>query len=107
MRSSTAIDRAGASRHTAVSPPSPIERDSLSRLVLGLVLAAGVAVILPSLPNGPSRAAAGEASLLAATLAAATVVVHTARGAGAWLGTKLVALGLGVAILFQAGGWAN
>jgi PAS domain S-box-containing protein len=107
MRSSTAIDRAGTPRHTAVGPPSPIERDSLSRLVLGLFAAAAVAVILPSLPNGPSRAAAGEASLLAATLAAATVVVHTARGGGAWLGTKLVALGLGVAILFQAGGWVN
>ena len=75
--------------------------------MLGLLLAAAVAVVLPSLPNGPSRATAGEASLLAATLAAATVVVHTARRAGAWLGTKLVAVGLGIAILFQAGGWVN
>lgn len=109
MRSQTAVPRVGTSRHAAIRPPptDAIERDLLSRLVFGLVVAAGVAVALPLIPHGPSRAAAGEASLLVATLTAATVVVQTARRQGAWLGARLVAVGLAVAGVGQVGGWLN
>ncbi|HEY3208249.1 MAG TPA: ATP-binding protein [Actinomycetota bacterium] len=109
MRSSTAIDRTGAPSKAAVrpSPSGPSERESLGLLVLGLAACAFVAVVLPWLPHGPSRAAAGEGSLLVATVTAAGVVLQTARRGGAWLGTRLVAIGLGVAGVSQAGGWVN
>jgi PAS domain S-box-containing protein len=109
MRPSTVVRHAGARPHAATStkPRGPVEREALSRLVLGLVASVGVAVILPSLPEGPSRAVAGEASLLVATITAAVVVFQTARRPGAWVGTRLVAIGLGVAAVSQAGGWIN
>jgi PAS domain S-box-containing protein len=109
MRPSTAVRNAGSPRHAAIRPASsgPDELDSLGRLVFGLVVAAGVAVVLPLVPHGPSRAAAGEGALLVATLIATGVVVRTARRRGAWLGTKLVAVGLAIAAASQAGGWLN
>src|SRR6266516_3696498 len=109
MRPSTVVRHAGARPHAATSakPRGPVEREALSRLVLGLVASVGVAVILPSLPEGPSRAVAGEASLLVATITAAVVVFQTARRPGAWVGTRLVAIGMGVAAVSQAGGWIN
>jgi PAS domain S-box-containing protein len=42
-----------------------------------------------------------------ATLMATGVVARSARRRGGWLGTKLVAIGLGVAAVSQAGGWLN
>ncbi len=109
MRSSTAIDRAGMPSNAAIrpSPPGSSERDSLGLLVLGLVASAISAVVLPLLPHGPSHAAAGEGSLLVATVTAAGVVLQTAKRRGAWRGTRLVAIGLGVAAVSQAGGWLN
>jgi PAS domain S-box-containing protein len=109
MRSSSAYPRAGTPRHAAIrhSALGPTERDSLGLLVLGLVVCAGVALALPTLPRGPSRGAAGEASLLVATITTAGVVLQTARRRGAWLGTRLVAFGLGVATVSQVGGWLN
>ena len=99
MRPSTAFGGARAPRHTAIlpSPSGPSELDSLGRLVLGVVASAFVAAILPWLPNGPSRASAGEGALLVATVMASGVVLRMARRRGAWLGTKLVAVGFAVA----------
>src|SRR6266508_3473976 len=111
MRSSTALDPdpSGARPNAAVrpSPSGPSELDSLGVLVLGLVASTIVAVVLPLLPNGPSYAAAGEGSLLVATVTAAGMVLQTAKRRGAWLGTRMVAVGLGVAAVAQAGGWLN
>jgi PAS domain S-box-containing protein len=109
MRSSSVYPRAGTPRHAAIrhSQLGQSERDSLGLLVLGLVACAGVAVALPTLPQGPSRGAAGEAALLVATITTAGVVLQTARRRGAWLGTRLVAFGLGVATVSQVGGWLN
>src|SRR6266540_868256 len=109
MRSSTALDPSGPRPNAAVrpSPSGPSELDSLGVLVLGLVASTIVAVVLPLLPNGPSYAAAGEGSLLVATVTAAGMVLQTAKRRGAWLGTRMVAVGLGVAAVAQAGGWLN
>jgi PAS domain S-box-containing protein len=83
------------------------ERDSVRLIVLGMVACAVIALVLPSFSGGPSHAAAGEVSLLVATVTAAGVVLKTARRSGAWLGTRLVAVGLGVATVTQVGGWLN
>jgi len=109
MRSSTALDDARARARANIRPLAVgvREHDSLRLLLLGLVAGAIVALGLPALPNGPSRAAAGEAALLVATVTTSGVVLKAARRQTAWMGTRLVALGLGVALVTQAGGWLN
>jgi PAS domain S-box-containing protein len=109
MRSSTALDDARARARASIRPLAigVREHDSLRLLVLGLVAGAVIALGLPALPRGPSRAAAGEAALLVATVTASGVVLKAARRQAAWMGTRLVALGLGVVLVTQAGGWLN
>jgi PAS domain S-box-containing protein len=92
----------------AVERPRPLRSDD--RLLLGIVAAGALATALAaSLPHALglrlSPRARGEGAILIATLIAWTVLAMLAARRKAWRGTRLLALVIGLAAVFQATGW--
>jgi PAS domain S-box-containing protein len=63
--------------------------------------------VLPHLYPDLPEAAVGEVAVLVATLTAGAVFVSMSRVRGAWLGTRLAAVGMAVGAAFQLAGWAE
>jgi PAS domain S-box-containing protein len=62
-------------------------------------------LVLSRLPARPSPAVLGELFLLLATVISGAVLGSMSLQRGAWLGTRLAAVGLAGAVAFQLGGW--
>jgi PAS domain S-box-containing protein len=84
-------------------------RANESRLFALLGLGAGAVAlavgVAPHLAQGPSQAAMGEVGMLIATLTALAVLSSMSRTRGAWVGTRMAAIGMSVATVYQIGGW--
>ncbi|TMK85653.1 MAG: PAS domain S-box protein [Actinobacteria bacterium] len=76
-------------------------------LAIGALSVAVVTAGFPHLPGGQPRSAMAERGLLLATLTTAGILASLSRTKWAWAGTRLAAVGLGLAAVFQAIGWVG
>jgi PAS domain S-box-containing protein len=102
------------SRADVAVPAPQVKRSALTSwpslfavLALGAV---GVALLVAAVPRARptlTPAAMGLVGLLVATSCATVVASVMGRMPGAWLGTRLAAGGLGMAVAFQVAAWAQ